>query len=297
MEMRKCSKLGVLGLLFGVYGGVLAWTQTTGATDVPRTAAYNGFPTAALERAEHEVARIKALVDDGTLPKSRLAEAQLALSDAQDEAILAQTLYGDTRAQDMTPEQTKAMLDAAQARVDRQQKVVEDRQMLFDSGALARSEFAAFQDELASRKRVLELVRNRAKLVQDLQQMASVEQQFEHAQTAAGARYVMIRFEGNGLFNLSDLTPISNRFEERFHHSLPISALGQTLVHQSMGLDHRNRVDVALSPDQPEGIWLRQLLERLHVPYLAFRSAVAGAATAPHIHIGTGSTRLKLAQR
>ena len=197
----------------------------------------------------------------------------------------------------MTPQQTKAMLDAAQARVDRQQKVVEDRQMLFDSGALARSEFAAFQEELASRKRVLELVRNRAKLVQDLQQMASVEQQFEHAQTAAWAKYVMIRFEGNGLFNMSDLTPISNRFEERFHHLLPISALGQTLVHQSMGLDHRNRVDVALSPDQPEGIWLRQLLERLHVPYLAFRSAVAGAATAPHIHIGTGSTRLKLAQR
>ena len=29
-------------------------------------------------------------MDEGTLPKSRLAEAQLALSDAQDEAILAQ---------------------------------------------------------------------------------------------------------------------------------------------------------------------------------------------------------------
>jgi hypothetical protein len=39
------------------------------------------------------------------------------------------------------------------------------------------------------------------------------------------------------------------------------------------------------------------LLERLQTPYLAFRSAVVGAATAPHIHIGTGSTRLKLAQR
>lgn len=96
---------------------------------------------------------------------------------------------------------------------------------------------------------------------------------------------------------MNDLTAISRRFEEHFHHSLPVSALGQTLVHQSMGLDHRNRVDVALSPDQPEGLWLRQLLEMLHVPYLAFRSAVAGAATAPHIHIGTGSTRLKLAQR
>jgi hypothetical protein len=198
----------------------------------------------------------------------------------------------------MTPEQTKAMLQAAQARVERQQKIVEGRQKLLDSGALARSDFAAVQDELASRKRVLELVRNRAKLIQDLQQMANVEQQFERAtQTGAGAKYVMIRFEGNGLFQLGDLTAISSQFQKRFNHALPVSALGQTLVHQSMGLDHRNRVDVALSPDQPEGIWLRELLERLHVPYLAFRSAVAGAATAPHIHIGTGSTRLKLAQR
>ncbi|MGI8958912.1 MAG: hypothetical protein ACR2IV_03945 [Bryobacteraceae bacterium] len=296
--MRKCSKLRAAGLLFWVLGGVLARTQTTAAADVPGTTAYGGFSTATLERAQHEVARIKALVDDGTLPKSRLAEAQLALSDAQDETILAQTLYGEWRAQDMTPEQTKAMLQAAQNRVDRQQKTVDDRQKLLDSGALARSGFAAFQDELASRKRVLELVRNRAKLVQDLQQMATLEQQFERAtQTGAGAKYVMIRFEGNGLFNLSDLTAISNQFQKRFHHASPISARGQTLVHQSMGLDHRNRVDVALNPDQPEGIWLRQLLENLHVPYLAFRSALVGAATAPHIHIGTGSTRLKLAQR
>jgi hypothetical protein len=295
--MRKSSKLRAAGLLFWLFGGVLGWPQTTGTRELPRNT-YNEFSSATLQHAEHELARIKALVDDGTLPKSQLVEAQLAVSDAQDEAILAKTLYGDTRPQDMTPEETKAMLDAAQARVERQQKMVKDRQKLLDSGALAPSEFAAFQDELGSRKRVLDLVRNRAKLVQDLQQMANVEQQFERApQTGAGAKYVMIRFEGNGLFHLSDLTAISNQFQERFHHSLPISALGKTLVHQSMGLDHRNRVDVALSPDQPEGIWLRQLLERLHTPYMAFRSAVAGAATAPHIHIGTGSTRLKLVQR
>jgi hypothetical protein len=163
---------------------------------------------------------------------------------------------------------------------------------------LARSEFATFQDELESRERVLELARNRAKLVEDLRQMASVEQQFEHAaQSGAALRYAMVRYDGDGIFSLSDLPMISSEFQKRFHHSLPVSALGQTLVHQSMGLDHRNRVDIALNPDQPEGIWLCQLLERLHVPYLAFRSAVAGAATAPHIHIGTGSARLKLAER
>jgi hypothetical protein len=281
-----------------VFRSILGWTQTPSAVDVAHTAPYNALSTTLLERAEHEFARIKALVDDGTLPKSRLTEAQSALSDAQDEAILMQTLYGQARAQDMTSDQTASMVDAAQRRVNRQRAIVQDRQTLLDAGILARSEFTALQDELASRERVLDLARNRAQLVQDLQQMANVEHQYESAaQTGAGAKYVMVRYDGNGLFNLSDLTSISNQFQERFHQSLPISALGQTLVHESMGLDHRNRVDVALNPDQPEGVWLRQLLERLHIPYLAFRSAVPGAATAPHIHIGTGSTRLKLAQR
>lgn len=287
----------MIGLLFCVLRSFLA-AQTPAAADVPHTTAYNALSTALLQRAEQEFARIKALVDDGTLPKTRLIEAQLALSDAQDEAILGETLYGQLRVQDMTPDQTTAMVDAARRRVDRQQTIVKERQMLLDNGILARSEFTAFQDELASRQRVLELARHRAKLVQDLKQMANVEKQFESAARAgAAAKYVMIRYEGDGLFNLRDLPTISNQFQSRFHHSLPISALGQTLVHQSMGLDHRNRVDVAVNPDQPEGIWLRQLLEKLHVPYLAFRSAVAGAATAPHIHIGTGSTRLRLAQR
>jgi hypothetical protein len=301
--MRKRPKAQVSGLLFCVLGSALSWTQTP-ATGVPRANASNVLSTALLEQAEHEFAKIKALVDDGTLPKSRLIEAQSALSDAQsalsdaqDEAILAQTLYGQARVQDLTSDQIKTMVDAAEGRVDRQQTILEDRQKLLDHGVLARSEFTACQDELASRKRVLDLARHRARLVQDLQQMAIVEQQFETAAHAeGGAKYVIIRYEGDGLFNLGDLTAISSQFQKRFQHPLPISALGQTLVHQSMGLDHRNRVDVALNPDQPEGIWLRQLLETLHVPYLAFRSALAGAATAPHIHIGTGSTRLKLAR-
>ena len=294
--MRKRPKAQVSGLLFCVLGSALGWTQTP-VTEVPRANASNVLSTALLEQAEHEFAKIKALVDDGTLPKSRLIEAQSALSDAQDEAILAQTLYGQARVQDLTSDQIKTMVDAAQRRVDRQQRILEDRQKLLDNGVLARSEFTACQDELVSRKRVLDLARHRARLVKDLQQMAIVEQQFEGAAHAeGGAKYVIIRYEGDGLFNLGDLTAISNQFQKRFHHPLPISALGQTLVHQSMGLDHRNRVDVALNPDQPEGIWLRQLLETLHVPYLAFRSALAGAATAPHIHIGTGSTRLKLAR-
>ncbi len=295
--MRKRPKLWAGALVFCAFCGPLGRTQTASETNAPSAAPSNALSTTLLERAESEVTRIKALVADGTLPKSRLAEAELALADAKDEAILGQTLYGEMRIEDMTPEQTKAMVEAAQRRVDRQQKIVEDRQKLLDTGILARSEFAAFQDELASRQNVLELTRHRAQLVEDLKQMAEAERRFERAANSGALRSAMLRYDGKGSFNLGELTTISNAFQKQFHHSLPISALGQTLVHQQMGLDHRNRVDVALSPDQPEGIWLRQLLEGLHVPYLGFRSAVAGAATAPHIHIGPESTRLKLASR
>ncbi len=294
--MRKYSKVPAGALLLALSG---AWSTTPSvfAADTA-SASYGALSQLLLQRARLDVTRIAALVDQGTIAKIELQRAQARLADAEDEAILSGTLYGQLRLQDMTPEQGQAMLSAAQRRVDRQSKIVEDRKKLLDNGILARGEFTGYQDELDSRKRVLEMADSRLKLLADLREMADNEQRLLHAQAgAASPKNLMVRYEGNGLFDLGDLTAISSQFQKRFHHALPISALGQTLVHQSMGLDHRNRVDVALNPNQPEGLWLRALLERLHVPYFAFSGAVAGAATAAHIHIGTGSTRLKLAQR
>ncbi|HEX3684707.1 MAG TPA: hypothetical protein VHU83_19375 [Bryobacteraceae bacterium] len=293
--MSKCAKWRAGGLILCILGGLSAGAQSAVAGDTPASEGARALSSVLLDRAQNEVVRIRALVEQGTLPKSLLEEAEARLADAQDQAILTATLYGAARLQDMTPQQATAMLEAAQRRVDRQSRIVADRQKLLDGGIISRSEFTLFENELDSRNRVLDLAQNRARLLEQLRAMAETEQQLERAAHAPAE--VLIRYDGNGLFNLGDLPTISSEFEKRFHHPLPISAFGQTLVHQSMGLDHRNRVDVALNPDQVEGIWLRQLLEKLHVPYLAFRSAMAGAATAPHIHIGPGSTRLKLASR
>ena len=246
-----------------------------------------------LSRAQSEVARVKVLVDQGTLPKTSLLEAEARLQDAEDQAVLEGTLYGQSRVQDLTDADGDSMIQAAQRRVDRQQEIVAERQKMLDMGILAKSEFGAFQDELDRRKQVLQLAQNRVALLHDLRQMAATEAQLEREASAATA---MIRYAGSGSFKLSDLPAISAQFEKQFHRALPVSAVGETLVHQSLGLDHRNRVDVALNPDSPEGVWLRHLLEQLHVPYLAFRSAIPGAATAPHVHIGPESTRLRLAR-
>lgn len=295
--MRKPSKVPA-GALFFALAGLGGTTPFLRAADAP-SLRYDTLSQAQLARAEADVTRIRALVQQGTLSQAELMQAESRLADARDQETLSATLFGQTKLEDTTPEQAQAMLAAAQRRVDRQEKIVQERAKLVDAGILAKAEFAAYGDELQSRKQVLELAQNRIKLLADLRDMADNEQRLLRAAQAGNpaVKNVMIRYDGNGLFDLGDLTPISAQFEKRFHHPLPISALGQTLLHQAMGLDHRNRVDVALNPDSAEGLWLRGLLERLHVPYLAFRSALAGAATAPHIHIGTGSTRLKLAQR
>jgi hypothetical protein len=277
---------------------LFAAVQTCWAGDTPMTS-YGALSATLLARAQAELARIQALVADGTLPKSRLEEAQIRVTDAQDEAILARTLYGKTRIEDMSTDDAQAMIAAAQRRVDRQATIVASRRALLENGVLAKSEFQVFEDELESRRRELGLARDRVQLVQDLRRMADAEQRLEAATRLHAPEWqnVMIRYDGSGQFELGDLNTIASEFQKHFHHALPVSALGETLVHRSMGLDHRNRVDIALNPDQTEGIWLRHFLEQRRIPYLAFRAALAGAATAPHIHIGPASTRLKLAQR
>jgi hypothetical protein len=248
---------------------------------------------AQVERARADVGRIERLVADGTLPRIKLDEARLHLADAEDEAVLTRTLYGLRMAGSMTPQEGDGMLAAAQRRVERARAFFDERQKLLASGAIAKVDLESASRELEDRERVLGFAQDRLRLLKELAAMAESERQFAKSADANSLKNSIIRSAGNGSFSLGDLTPIQSQFEKKFHRTLPISALGQTLTHQSLGLDHKNRVDVALSPTQPEGVWLLALLDRLHVPYLAFRTAVVGAATAPHIHIGPGSTRLQ----
>jgi hypothetical protein len=103
------------------------------------------------------------------------------------------------------------------------------------------------------------------------------------------------RYDGDGIFRDAEFKKVLLAYEKHFAHPLPISARGETALHRSLGFDHRGRVDVALNPDQPEGVWLRQFLAALKIPYFAFRAAIPGQATAPHIHLGPPSTRLHAA--
>lgn len=102
----------------------------------------------------------------------------------------------------------------------------------------------------------------------------------------------LIRYTGTTKFSLIDHLRIDEYFRGQFGRSMPISALGQTGVHDRLGFDHRGALDVALHPDSPEGQALMTYLRSQGIPYLAFRGAIAGSATGAHIHIGQPSHRI-----
>lgn len=99
------------------------------------------------------------------------------------------------------------------------------------------------------------------------------------------------RYTGSGGWNLSDAWKIQRFFSDTFNKQLPIAVFGQGAIHERWHLDHRNAMDIQLHPDGVEGRALLDYLQKNGIPYSAFRSAIPGTATGPHIHIGRPSHR------
>jgi hypothetical protein len=255
-----------------------------------------------IELARRELTRISDLVGMGALPRQRLDQAQQDFADAQDDAVLARTLYGEMPVKDLTDQLAAEMVAAAERRVERQQARIEQARKLIEAGFTAQQALTPLESELSLRETSLNLARERARLMNDLAELAKLEESIAASKDAApseGADLLtesMEHFEGNGIFLESrDLKPIEEAFAKKFDHPLPISAEGETSLHRALGFDHRGRVDVALDPNGVEGMWLRTYLKASLIPYYAFTHAVPGKATAAHIHIGPGSTRLSAA--
>jgi len=100
-----------------------------------------------------------------------------------------------------------------------------------------------------------------------------------------------IRFNGGNGFLLSNAGRIQNYFSSTFNRPLPIAVFGQGAIHDRWRLDHRNAMDISLNPNDPEGQALMEFLRTSGIPFSAFRGAIPGVATGPHIHIGLPSHR------
>jgi hypothetical protein len=101
----------------------------------------------------------------------------------------------------------------------------------------------------------------------------------------------MLRYNGVSGWTLSDAWKIQSFFSATFKHALPVAVFGQGAIHDRWRLDHRNAMDIDLHPDSPEGQALLSFLQKNGIPFSAFRQAIPGTATGPHIHIGRPSHR------
>jgi hypothetical protein len=101
-----------------------------------------------------------------------------------------------------------------------------------------------------------------------------------------------ISYGGARAWSLSEAGTVEQFFRMRFGRALPISAFGQSALHDRWGYDHHNAMDVPLSPDSAEGQALIAYLHANGIPFTAFHHAIPGSATGPHIHVGLPSHRI-----
>jgi hypothetical protein len=244
-------------------------------------------------RAVQTVNKFRAQVDAGIAPRQKLAEAEEALADTVDAEVIHNSLENG-----LTEENAAQATDAALRRLNRVHANVLRQQQLVDAGVLPAQSMKPFTEEQQWAQTQYDLTVSRANLIQEIAEMARAEQQRLEEMEALLATVsvpdqlqAMERFDGTGMFGPEDFKKVKAAFEKEFARPLPISAEGETAVHRAMHFDHSNRVDVAILPDAPEGLWLRRFLEESNIPYYAFRRAVAGKATGAHIHIGPPSGR------
>jgi hypothetical protein len=174
---------------------------------------------------------------------------------------------------------------------------LEKRKALLSQNIISKKEVEESERALASAQAKVNSTRKEIGESDNLIAEASGERQLEKLGPSRVGAYqataALIRYNGPTHWALSDASKVEVFFTGRFHHALPISAFGQTGVHDHLGFDHRNAMDVALSPDSSEGKTLMDYLRSQGIPFIAFHYAVPGSATGAHIHIGLPSKRIR----
>jgi hypothetical protein len=176
---------------------------------------------------------------------------------------------------------------------------LEQLRQLVAEGLVARNELEA--SELKLNQMRSNLAATRRQIVDSERLVAEIRRSEELAKTQALkasqsrslVRPTAMRYTGSAGWSIATgLAGVQQFFLSNFGRVLPTSAVGQSATHNRMGWDHRHAVDVPIHPDSAEGRALIAYLQSNKIPFLAFRGAVPGVSTGPHIHIGSPSHRL-----
>jgi hypothetical protein len=199
-------------------------------------------------------------------------------------------------------ESVKALIAIYENALKTATEALEKRKELYAQGIISKRELEAAQQAVKEAQASLDL--SHKQITESDQLIAEVKAEQEMAKlksarpaVAAQSRTysatpAIMRNSGSGGWSLTQASMVQNFFSTNFGRSLPISAFGQTATHDQMRFDHHNSLDVAVHPDSAEGKALIAYLRGNGIPFLAFRSAVPGAATGAHIHIGYPSHKI-----
>jgi hypothetical protein len=231
-------------------------------------------------------------------------------SPTQTASELARTRAEFVKATKEYKESLRKLLELYETDARRAEARLKQQRELYAQGLIARREVDASEDELKTKQNKINEVKtqlaNADKNIADAFLEAEAEEKEritrrKNAQIAKDSRAnvpltataTMMRYNGAGAFSLTTgAVEVQQFFLSRFNRALPVSAYGQTAVHDRLGFDHRNAMDVAVSPDSAEGRELIAFLQARRIPFIAFRHAVPGSATGAHIHIGLPSHRI-----
>jgi hypothetical protein len=178
----------------------------------------------------------------------------------------------------------------------RRNEMAELRQDLYERGVLSRREFEEGQRaQLEAQKSVEDTRRAMSDADRMMSEARTAESLARLAPLARGGYEEtpgLVRYNGTAAWSITgDLPRLQQFFLARFGRPLPISALGQTALHDRMGFDHRNALDVAVHPDSPEGRALMEHLRLAGIPFIAAWGAIPGSTSGAHIHVGQPSPR------
>ena len=175
----------------------------------------------------------------------------------------------------------------------------EQSKELFKQGLISKRDLDASDKAVADAKLKLEDVRIQMSTADT--QMAQVLVEVETERQMAKVRRIpkggmvrttaFIRFNGGGPWAISQAGTVDAFFRQKFGRALPIAVLGQGAIHNRWRLDHHNAMDLSLNPDGVEGQAVMDYLRSRGIPFSAFRQAIPGTATGPHIHVGLPSHR------
>lgn len=182
-------------------------------------------------------------------------------------------------------------VSAQEPEVEKLTKNTELLRQLYSEGLIARIELEKAEQELVAAKARVEQERVAAELKKKAEEAAKVKS-FVKPTLMPLSKTASVMRSTAGSWSIASLTAVQQFFSNTFGKPLPTSTIGQSATHNRMGWNHRNAVDVGVHPDSTEGRALMAYLQSQGIPFLAFRGAIAGVSTGPHIHIGSPSNRL-----